>query len=365
MSICKYCGKEFNEKSIGGHTSKCKLNPNYEKNINASKQYFKLANEKSREVRKKILKTFECVCPKCGKIFYVTGTQKQFDNGKLKKYCCRQCANSRVFNETSNIKRKETLKQYYSLPEVKEKIHKLYKCKNCGKSFTYNESSSRAYCCKRCKEEWLEKNWKPKIGGYRNGSGRGKSGWYTGIYCDSSWELAFVIYHLDNNLNISRCKEKRYYIFENKKHIYYPDFVTDAGIIEIKGYYTEQVKAKQKQNEDIIIIDKIGITPYLEYVELHYGKDFTYLYDDSKPIKNIDDLDYIWVFKVNESKKQYINAFINKNEFDLYLNNGWLNGRIDNKGKFKEYKSIRPNRKLYKKLSSIEKEKLFSNIIEI
>ena len=173
----------------------------------------------------------------------------------------------------------------------------------------------------------------------------------------------FLVYHLDKNLYIERYKGVRKYIFNGVEKEYHPDFITDVGIIEIKGYYTEQVRAKQSQNEDIIIIDKTDIIPYLEYVELHYGKNFTYLYDNSNP-NNIDNLNNIWVFKINESKKQYINAFINKNEFDLYLNNGWLNGRINPTDRFKEYKSVRPQRRLFKKLSSEEKEKLFSDIIE-
>ena len=271
MSICKYCGKEFNEKSIGGHTSKCKLNPNYEKNINASKQYFKLATEKSCKVRKKILKIFECICPKCGKIFYVTGTQKQFDNGKLKKYCCKQCANSRVFNETTNIKRKETLKQYYSLPEVKEKIHKLYKCKNCGKEYTMLESSSRIYCSKECKHEWQEKYLESTFGGKQLKSGRSRSGWYKGIYCASTWELAFLIYHLDHNLYIERCKEIRTYIYNDKPYKYYPDFVTDEGIIEIKGLKEEKFKAKMKYNPDIKVLFKQDVKQYIDYVKTKYN----------------------------------------------------------------------------------------------
>lgn len=28
---CKFCGKEFDRKGIGGHTAGCKLNPNYKK----------------------------------------------------------------------------------------------------------------------------------------------------------------------------------------------------------------------------------------------------------------------------------------------------------------------------------------------
>ena len=357
--ICKYCGKECKHHSaLKSHEKFCKANPTIDDKY---KPY-----------------EYKGICQKCGKEFIkIYKNLSEFNRckrkGKLSKFCCLSCANSRVISEEVKEKirngRKlfdETHPKYWQnlySEFTKTGKHQKRVCKECGKTYDYVKKSgmSYLYCCKECKHKYLSKH----TGGYRKGSGFGKSGWYKGIHCDSSWELAFVVYHLDNNLYIERYKGVRKYTFNNVEREYHPDFVTDAGIIEIKGYYTEQVKAKQKQNEDIIIIDKIGITPYLKYVELHYGKDFTYLYDDSKPIKNINDLDYIWVFKVNESKKQYINAFINKNEFDVYLNNGWLNGRIDNKGGFKEYKSIRPNRKLYKKLSSIDKEKLFSNIIEI
>lgn len=89
---------------------------------------------------------------------------------------------------------------------------------------------------KRKIAESMKKN--PLAGGRRIGSGRGKKGWYKGIYCDSSWELAYLVYYLDHGKNIKRCKEHREYIFNNEKHIYIPDFVTDEGIIEIKGYKT-------------------------------------------------------------------------------------------------------------------------------
>lgn len=35
---------------------------------------------------------------------------------------------------------------------------------------------------------------KINAGGYRPGSGIGKQGWYKNYWCDSSWELAYVIY---------------------------------------------------------------------------------------------------------------------------------------------------------------------------
>lgn len=42
------------------------------------------------------------------------------------------------------------------------------------------------------------------IPGPKRGGGRGKSGWYKGFWCDSSWELAFLIYHLEHEIPISR-----------------------------------------------------------------------------------------------------------------------------------------------------------------
>jgi hypothetical protein len=48
-----------------------------------------------------------------------------------------------------------------------------------------------------------------KLGGYVKGSGRGKKGWYKGFFCDSSYELAYLIYCLDHQINIKRNTEKR------------------------------------------------------------------------------------------------------------------------------------------------------------
>jgi len=63
------------------------------------------------------------------------------------------------------------------------------------------------------------KRWKngcKRGGGYRKNAGHSKKGWYKGIWCDSSWELAFLIYHLDHNLSIKRCTDERTYIYNEK-----------------------------------------------------------------------------------------------------------------------------------------------------
>jgi len=62
------------------------------------------------------------------------------------------------------------------------------------------------------------------IGGRRHGSGRGKQGWYKGYWCDSSWELAWVIYSLDHNIKFVRYNGYFEYEFNGKIHKYYPDF---------------------------------------------------------------------------------------------------------------------------------------------
>lgn len=110
---------------------------------------------------------------------------------------------------------------------------------------------------------------------------RGAMGYYKGIHCDSSWELAYVLYCLDNNIKISRCRKRFTYEYEGKMHLYTPDFiVNDSEIIEIKGYkdkhWEEKIKCCIENN--ITIIDKEDIKPYLKYAKNTYGKDFIKLY---------------------------------------------------------------------------------------
>lgn len=119
------------------------------------------------------------------------------------------------------------------------------------------------------------------MGGYRKGSGRGKKGWYKGYFCDSSWELAYVIYNLDHGIKFERNKEKFKYIFEGKEYSYLPDFIVDGKYIEVKGYWTKQWQAKYDQfPKELSIITEKEIKPYLKYVRSKYGDDFTKLYEE-------------------------------------------------------------------------------------
>ena len=101
-----------------------------------------------------------------------------------------------------------------------------------------------------------------------------------GYWCDSSWELAWVIYNLDHGLSFERNRDTFDYIYEGQNLKYLPDFKVGEKYIEIKGYVTNQFLAKVEYFQgDLLVIDKHGIKPYLNYAVNKYGKDFTKLYD--------------------------------------------------------------------------------------
>lgn len=224
---CQYCHKECkNKNSLVQHEIRCKKNPNklnlnYLEGNNFTKQRIWINNDlEDKYILKKELN------------YYINQGWKL---GISKKYK----------NKISNsLIGKSTGKAFTIEKEIlrKEKISKTMKENNCG--------------------------------GYRKGSGRGHEGWYKGIFCDSSWELAFLVYYLEHNLYIERCKEKREYIWNNKKHIYIPDFITNDGIIEIKGYKTEQSESKRLQNLDIKFLYQKDIQYCLNYTIKKYGNKF-------------------------------------------------------------------------------------------
>jgi hypothetical protein len=120
-----------------------------------------------------------------------------------------------------------------------------------------------------------------RTGGYKRGSGRGKSGWYKGVWCDSSWELAFLIYHLEHNIQIKRFEGYFEYSWEGSVHKYYPDFQVGENIYELKGIPSERELEKIKQApRKIIMITENNMKPYLNYVKEKYGVKFITLYEN-------------------------------------------------------------------------------------
>ena len=108
---------------------------------------------------------------------------------------------------------------------------------------------------------------------------------YNDLNFDSSWELAAYIYCIDNNISIIRLPIRfEYYDKDNKKHYYFPDFLINDELIEIKGpqYLDENRKLKNKDkqkcmddhNVTMLTIDEIQ--PYLNYCTNKFNDKYWY-----------------------------------------------------------------------------------------
>lgn len=222
-------------------------------------------------------------CENCGKVM----TEK-YGSGR---FCSRSCANSRKHSQDTKDKIRDsvirTAKPPIGLTANKILAAKRYHenavnryynnpkyCVICGEIIAY-EKRHRLTCSDKC--------YKITCGGLRQGSGTGKHGWYKGIYCDSSYELAYVIYNLDHNIEFERNKKKYPYIgSDNKLHNYYPDFIEGGTLIEIKGYLTSDVFLKISAIDDfpIKLLTYVEMLPYIKYVQETYNcKDITTLYE--------------------------------------------------------------------------------------
>lgn len=180
---------------------------------------------------------------------------------------------SRELNLEKKIKKSEALEKGWQYGRITTKLVKAKakryvkecKCRTCNKNFVVTKYASGTFCSQKCN---------PSTGGLREGSGHSKSGWYKGIFCNSTWELAFLLWCLDNKIPIKRFEDKpREYASGNKIRKYYPDFVVGdiECIVEIKGYTTLESTAKQNANDDVLLLTKNELRPILQYAKERYG----------------------------------------------------------------------------------------------
>lgn len=202
-------------------------------------------------------------CPKC-----------QSRHNKNGKFCSRICANSRVWTKEDKIKRSlsalcsdkvKTANQSKAKNQKKRQKNldnwKIILCKVCQCQFSRLKSDLRKTCSSKCAKLL-------PMGGLRKNSGIGKSGWYKGFWLNSTYELAFVIYHLNKNITIKRCNEWFSYIdpVTRLARRYYPDFIVDGKIIEIKGY-KKQIDEIKTQSCGAVLLCKEDLHEIFEYVE--------------------------------------------------------------------------------------------------
>ena len=237
----------------------------------------------------------EHYCERCGKLML-----KKFGSGR---FCSRACANLREHSEETKQKIAKAITgttKVYKNRSAKINRSELFKikyaqspktCTVCGAVLPF-EGRKRKTCSETCRRALIGQvtaRSAEKHGGNNNISGvRGtaKYGTYKGYVCDSSYELAFVIYCLDHNIPIQRNHTGFCYTYKDETHNYFPDFIINNDTyVEIKGYTTDLDKAKWDYFPSDVkfeLIDKAKITPYITYCKQTYG-DFVQLYDLNCP----------------------------------------------------------------------------------
>lgn len=148
----------------------------------------------------------------------------------------------------------------------------MNKCNNC------QNPAKNKYCSRICAG-------KASKGGYRNGSGRAKTGYYKGIYCGSTYELVWVIYNLDNAISFERFNG----FLECDGVRYFPDFIQNGKIVEIKGFESEEsvnrkTRVAAENGYEVIVLRKRDLSKQFQWVRSNYKYAKVYeLYDDYKP----------------------------------------------------------------------------------
>lgn len=292
-SSCKYCGKIFTKgtkanifAATKAHEISCSKNPNH---INYTCKKCGLTCKTKNGLLQHSLK---CIGPKkknehttcifCGKEILNVGSLIFHEN------YCKLNPNKKTY--LPHIKKsikghpawnkgltKKTDKRIQLFSEkAKEKNKRL---KEKGKAIGIASTPEKEQERRKKISETMKKN--QNSGGKRQGSGKGKKGWYKGYFCDSSWELAFVIYNIDHNISFNRNYQGFEYEYKGEKHKFYPDFImSDKTYVEIKGAMTEQNKIKIETFKDkLYVIGKKEISIYLNYVIKKYGKNFIDLYE--------------------------------------------------------------------------------------
>lgn len=214
-------------------------------------------------------------CPKCSTEHNKPGT-----------FCSRACANSRG-PRTEDFKNKVRaylrenrvgfLKESQHPNDYAKNPRRCEVCSTAMPKYRGVGNNTPKTCSKVCastlRSATLRRVLPGKCGGKRHGSGRGKQGYYQGIWCDSTYELAYLIYCLDHGIAIKRYSG--YFEYEDTQGVrrkYYPDFEVNGEIVEIKGYVTDNVLRKvESVDRPIRLLTKDLLAPVFEYVTAKTG----------------------------------------------------------------------------------------------
>lgn len=262
-------------------------------------------------------KFYEYVCPHCGnkhiKMFVKTAKWPTYCVQCTKTYCNRINQISRTEESKNITKQKQHESWLNKTPEEKaikgqhisdgklksdkyvdysynakkaweanhDEIYKKQKASRQANMSTIHENCKIAQLC-RTKESVrssIEKSNKTKLDKY--GKLNFKFNYlYNSEPFDSMWELAFYIYHKDNNYNIIRNPTILQYNFNGNTYNYEVDFSVDGKLYEIKGdnllrkMSIENTKDNAKYrcmlDNNVNIITYKDIKKYLNYCNSKY-----------------------------------------------------------------------------------------------
>lgn len=232
------------------------------------------------------------VCPNCGKEIGATGFNRHL----------KACVNGYKTKKYSNQPKDEHGKTqiWYDAMEARKGVRQNHKkidftCCFCDRTFlqknleykSFHENHCKANPNKKVIVKHLTDNERKRLsdnmkqyGGYENGQlgGRGHRGYYKGIYCMSSWELAWLYYQLSNGKSVERCKEYFLYEMNGKVKKYFPDFIMDGVYYEVKNYNRPDTEFKvnqfPKDKKLVLILGLKEIKPYLDFVISKEGDNF-------------------------------------------------------------------------------------------
>lgn len=292
--------------------------PNYEthseelklKNIESSKKAVQINNQlrkkKATENLLEKIKEFNLLdkrCEQCNeKLFYKLKKTKFCNNSCAAKYnnTGRVVKYSEEARKTMKLIGLNNFKNFADYQKSRPKAQVFNKiCEICKNTFEVTSGKKlNKTCSKECKSLLQSKV------NHRENNTYGKFGYYQGIYCASSWELAFLIYNKDLGKDIQRCELTFTYFMDDQQHTYFPDFIMDNIIYEVKGYEKEDVQLKTQAVLDagykIDVIRKKEIMPIIKQLKKKYNvKDITTLYDQ----------------KVESNRENIINEELNEIEY--------------------------------------------------
>lgn len=238
---------------------------------------------------KKLKDGYRQTCSKkCARKAAMMSTEKTF----LEKYGVKNAFQTSIAKEKIESKKEQTY----------EKIRKT-KADRYGDPF-YNNANKAAkskikkygsvFNLEKCKSTWKEKYGceNPMQNINIRTKQQNATYAYNNIKFDSSWELAYYIWLVDNNIKFEYQPDnpKLWYQKDNSWHRYYPDFklLDNNQLVELKGDnafdengnpikngwldWKEKYECMLKNNVKVFLKD--DIQQYIYYVELKFGKNF-------------------------------------------------------------------------------------------